>query len=202
VVLVVIAALAAGAVGAKAWFLFLHRGRPPAQEGFFVGWTIQGFVAGVVLAVGGAALLGAIPAGIFLDTAAPGVLFGMTSGRIGCFLAGCCGGRPTASRWGVWSSDRRIGVRRIPTQLMEAVLAGGLGVAALVFLFRVGTADGGVFAAAFATYTLVRQTILGFRAEARLSSLGPLLTAAACVVVIAGDIVLHAVGVLGFHAGA
>lgn len=166
---VVIAALLTGAVGAKAWFVFLHR-RQPSEDGWFIGWCIQGFVAGVLLAVGIAALLGAIPAGVFLDAAAPGVLLGIAAGRIGCFLAGCCVGRPTQSRWGVWSSDRRLGMRRIPTQLIEAALAAGLGVAALVFVVRIGTAHGGVFAASLAAYTLLRQRILGLRVEPRRAS--------------------------------
>ena len=198
---VVIAALLTGAVGAKAWFVFLHR-RQQSEDGWFIGWCIQGFVAGVLLAVGIAALLGAIPAGVFLDAAAPGVLLGIAAGRIGCFLTGCCVGRPTQSRWGVWSSDRRLGMRRIPTQLMEAARAAGLGVAALVFVVRIGTAHGGVFAASLAAYTLLRQGILGLRVEPRLSSIGPSLTAAAAVGVIAADIVIHAVGVLHLPAGA
>ena len=198
---VVIAAFLTGIVGAKAWFVFLHRRRPP-EEGWFIGWCIQGFVAGVLLAVGVAALLGAIPAGVFLDAAAPGVLLGIAAGRIGCFLAGCCVGRPTMSRWGVWSSDRRLGMRRIPTQLMEAALAAGLAVTALVFVVRIGTAHGGVFAASLAAYTLLRQGILGLRAEPRLSSIGPPLTAVAAVGVIAADIMVHAIGMLHLPAGA
>jgi phosphatidylglycerol:prolipoprotein diacylglycerol transferase len=198
---VVIAALLTGAVGAKAWFVLLHWGRR-SEENWFIGWCIQGFVAGVLLAVGVAALLGTIPAGPFLDAAAPGVLLGIAAGRIGCFLAGCCMGRPTQSRWGIWSSDRRVGMRRIPTQLMEAALAAGLGVAALVFVVRIGTAHGGVFAASLAAYTLLRQGILGLRAEPRLSSIGPPLIAAAAVGVIAADILVHAIGVLHLPAGA
>src|SRR6516164_10979336 len=73
-----------------------------------------------------------LPAGVFLDATAPGLLVAMAVGRVGCFFAGCCGGPPTASSFGVWSSDQRVGARRIPTQLLELVLAGILGLGALV----------------------------------------------------------------------
>src|SRR5579884_3267225 len=69
----------------------------------------------------------------------------MAVGRVGCFFAGCCGGPPTASRWGVWSSDQRVGACRIPTQLMELVLAGILGLGALAVVLNHGTADGAIF---------------------------------------------------------
>ena len=197
---VVLGALFAGAIGAKAWFMLPRRRRHP-EEGLFIGWCIQGFVTGVLVGVAIPALLGAIPAGIFLDAAAPGILFGIGAGRIGCFLAGCCVGRPTQSRWGIWSSDRRVGIRRVPTQLMEAALAGGLGVAALTFVLRVGTAHGGVFAASLAAYTLLRQGILGLRAEPRRSTIGPRLTAAATAAVIVADLVIHATGLLHLPAG-
>jgi len=59
------------------------------------------------------------------------VFVGMAIGRPGCFFAGCCSGRPTVSRWGLWSSDRRIGIRRIPIQLIEAAAALLIGVTAL-----------------------------------------------------------------------
>ena len=67
---------------------------------------------------------------------------------------------------------------------------------------RIGTAHGGVFAASLAAYTLLRQGILGLRAEPRLSFIGPPLTAAAAVGVIAADILVHAIGVLHLPVGA
>ena len=43
----------------------------------------------------------AIDVAAFLDAAAPGLALGAFVCRIGCFLAGCCWGRPTTSWWGV-----------------------------------------------------------------------------------------------------
>jgi len=37
----------------------------------------------------------------FSDIATAGTLLGLSTGRVGCFLAGCCWGRPTNMPWGV-----------------------------------------------------------------------------------------------------
>jgi phosphatidylglycerol:prolipoprotein diacylglycerol transferase len=116
----------------------------------------------------------------------------MAIGRPGCFRAGCCTGRPTRSRWGIWSSDRRVGARRVPTQLLEALLCLAVGLAALLTVLVVGPAGPGALAvAAVAAYTLGRQFILGARADpprrTRLS--GPVTAVAAAVVLVAAIVV-------------
>ena len=116
----------------------------------------------------------------------------MAIGRVGCFFAGCCGGPPTASRWGVWSSDQRVGARRIPTQLLELVLAGILGLLVLVAVLSHGSAGGAIFVAALAAYTLGRQGLLRLRAEPRQTRLGGLLTAALAALVLIAAVVLLA----------
>lgn len=49
---------------------------------------------------------------------APAIALGVAIGRIGCFLAGCCYGKPTNMGWGVDFGD---GILRYPTQLFESV---------------------------------------------------------------------------------
>jgi phosphatidylglycerol:prolipoprotein diacylglycerol transferase len=83
----------------------------------------------------------------------PGLLVAMSVGRVGCFNSSCCGGPPTASRWGVWSINQRVGARRIPTQLLEFALALSQGLGALVAILVHGPAGGALFIAAMATYT-------------------------------------------------
>lgn len=175
-----------GAAGAKAWYIVLHRHEQGSDR--VIGWCIQGFILGASLTA--IALIAAfrLPAGVFLDTLAPGLLFAMAVGRIGCFFAGCCGGPPTASRWGVWSSDQRVGARRVPTQLMELALALGIGLVALGSVLRHGPAGGAFFVAALATYTLGRQGILRLRAEPRRTRWGGMLTAMFAAASLVGSI--------------
>jgi len=64
------------------------------------------------------------------DAFAPGVALGHAIGRLGCFAAGCCYGKPTALPWGVtftnplaaqWSGTP-LRVPLHPTQLYEAAV--------------------------------------------------------------------------------
>jgi len=67
-------------------------------------------------------LLG-IPLGEFWDVATFTILVGAVFTRIGCFLNGCCAGLPV-HRWGVRLPNRAgAWERRVPTQLLEALLA-------------------------------------------------------------------------------
>ena len=180
-------AIIAGVIGGKAWYVAVHRGKK------FDGWCIQGFVAGAAVVVAAAALAGpGIPAGAYLAAAAPALLIGMSIGRPGCFWAGCCTGRPTAARWGVWSSDRRLGCRRAPAQLLEALSALISGGAVLIVVLADGLARSGpVAVVGLAAYTLARQFILGLRAEPRVWPYGRRVTGAiAALALIAGIILL------------
>jgi len=180
-------AIVAGIAGAKVWFIVLHR-----REHRIEGWCIQGFIAGATLAAAILLAVLEVPAGVFLDVTAPGLLVGVAVGRVGCFFAGCCGGPPTASRWGVWSSDQRVGARRIPTQLLESVLALSLGLGVLVAVLGHGPAGGAFFVAGLAAYTLGRQGLLRLRYEPRKTRLGGLATSALAALVLIAAIVLLA----------
>ncbi len=153
-------AVAAGVAGAKAWYIAVHRGRK------FEGWCIQGFVTGAAALAAAAPLAGVgVPARAYYAAAAPGLLIGMGIGRPGCFWAGCCTGRPTASRWGIWSPDRRIGCRRIPVQPLEALLALVTGLAALAVVLVHGPARSGPVTTAAAAVVLVASiTVLALGA--------------------------------------
>lgn len=155
------------------------------------GMCIQGFVLGAIATASVGMLLIGVPVGRFLDVTAPGLLFAMGIGRFGCFFGGCCAGRPTASRWGLWSSDRRLTTRRIPTQLLEAALAFALGLAALLaVLHRSVEPAGAAFIVAIAAYTLGRQRLLPWRDLPRKTFYGGRLTAAITgAVVLAGFVV-------------
>ena len=180
-------AIVAGVIGGKGWYVAVHRGKK------FDGWCIQGFVAGAAVVVAAAALAGpGIPAGAYLAAAAPALLIGMAIGRLGCFWAGCCTGRPIAARWGIWSSDRRLGCRRAPAQLLEALSALISGGAVLAVVLAAGLARSGPVAViGLAAYTLCRQFILGLRAEPRLWRYGrPVTGTIAALALIAGIVLL------------
>jgi len=180
-------AIVAGVIGGKGWYVAVHRGKK------FDGWCIQGFVAGAAVVVAAAALAGpGIPAGAYLAAAAPALLIGMGIGRLGCFWAGCCTGRPIAARWGIWSSDRRLGCRRAPAQLLEAASALISGGAVLAVVLAAGLARSGpVAVVGLAAYTLCRQFILGLRAEPRVWRYGrPVTGTIAALALIAGIILL------------
>src|SRR5437763_827288 len=180
-------AIVVGIVGAKVWFIVLHR-----REHRLEGWCVQGFIASAPLAAAIMLAVLGVPVGVFLDVTAPGLLVGLAVGRVGCFFAGCCGGPPTASRWGVWSSDQRVGARRIPTQLLESVLALSLGLGVLVADLGHGPAGGVFFVGALAAYIMGRQGLLHLRAEPRKTRLGGLVTAALAALVLVATVVLLA----------
>jgi phosphatidylglycerol---prolipoprotein diacylglyceryl transferase len=154
-------AVAAGIVGGKAWYIAVQRGRK------FDGWCVQGFIAGAAIVVAVAAFAGpGVPPGVYLGVTACALLFGMAIGRPGCFWAGCCVGRATSSRWGIWSSDRKVGCRREPAQLLEALASLVIGGAVLTVVLLDGLPRSGpVAVAGLAAYTLARQFILSLRAE-------------------------------------
>ena len=181
-----------GLVGAKLYYLVEHRGRPSSL--LAAGLCIQGFVLGAIGTVVLAALVAGVSVARLLDVTVPGLLFAMTIGRFGCFFGGCCAGRPTGSRWGLWSSDRRLGVRRIPTQLLESMLALGIGLVALLAVWD-GPSDpaGVVFVGALAAYTLGRQLLFPLRDLPRHTAHGRVLTTALAGAVL---IVALAVGAL------
>lgn len=164
-------ALVVGYLAAKIYYMVEHGLGPRRFVG--AGTCIQGFLLG---AFGGAAvvlLLAGSPVGPYLDATAPGVLLAMAVGRPGCFLGGCCVGRPTSSRWGLWSSDRRVGMRRIPVQLIEAGVALGLGAVALAVVLLVALpVPGALFVAALALYTAARQLLFPLRHKPRHTSTG------------------------------
>lgn len=187
-------AVAAGLVGAKLWYLALH----PREwrQAIRLGWCIQGFLVGVAVVTTLSLAILHLPIGVVLDATSPGLFVGLAVGRIGCFFTGCCAGRPTAARWAPWSSDARIGARRVPTQLLESLGAVVIGfIALLVVLHFKPTVPGALFVASFATYTLCRQFLLPLRAERRKSSIGGTVTATAAALVLAAAVVAVVVGV-------
>ena len=157
-------AIVVGVAGAKVWYRALHPDAPIIGA----GWAVDGFL--VVAPLAGLAALYAfdLPIGQFLDASAPGLFAAVAIGRLGCFFTGCCAGRCTRHPLGIWSSDRRIGARRIPTQLLESGAGLVIGVTAgILVLADAIVLHGAVFVVSLGVYLVVRQYLLRLRAEPR-----------------------------------
>jgi phosphatidylglycerol---prolipoprotein diacylglyceryl transferase len=178
-----------GIVGAKLYYLAGHREEESSL--LLSGMSIQGFVLVAIATVLLGSLFLDIPVGRMLDVTAPGLLFGMSIGRPGCFFGGCCAGVPTASRWGLWSSDRAVGVRRIPVQLIESASSGTIAVAAMLAVILTYPATGGlIFVGAIAANTFIRQLLFPMRETQRATPHGRTLTMAVTALVMAADLAI------------
>lgn len=112
------------------------------------------------------------------DAFAPGVALGHAIGRLGCFSAGCCWGKPTTSWIGVRfteEANRLTGVpidsALIPTQLIEAA-ANLLIFFFLLWLRKRRSFDGQIIYAYLMVYSVARFTIEFWRADERGQVLG------------------------------
>lgn len=102
-----------------------------------------------------------------------GLPLGHAIGRIGCFLAGCCHGKPTTMPWGVAFTDphslvnpQYLGIPLHPTQLYEC----GLNLILFFILHRYYKKphkDGAVLALYLIGYALLRFSIEFFRGDFR-----------------------------------
>lgn len=187
-VAIALVACIVGLVGAKVYFLAQSPGAPSwASPG---GMCIQGFVIGALATLAAGAWLAGVPLLVMFDIAAPAILLGMAIGRLGCWKGGCCVGRLTAGRFAVWCSDRRIGGRRIPTQLMESALALLLSVVTTVLVIGSQPPAGVAAVLGLSAYILVRQYLLRLRSVPRTSVLRPMITMAVSGIAFAVSIAL------------
>jgi phosphatidylglycerol---prolipoprotein diacylglyceryl transferase len=107
------------------------------------------------------------------DVMAPGVAIGQVIGRLGCFSAGCCYGRPTNVPWAVTFRDayatRQVGtpldIPLHPTQLYES-LAVTLLFVFLLWLSRRQRFRGQVMLAYLFGYAVIRFIIEFYRGDA------------------------------------
>ncbi len=191
--LVSLLASAVGLAGAKVYYLLTHREDKGGT--LRAGMSIQGFVIAMIALLLGGAWATGIPLGPLFDVTAPGLLVGLTVGRLGCFFGGCCVGLPTASRWGIWSSDRGVGVRRIPVQLFESTLAGMLAGATLLAVVLVNPpVDGLFFLAGLSAYTFGRQLLFPLRGIPRKTTHGRVATMIVTGLVLVGSVLALILG--------
>ena len=104
-----------------------------------------------------------MPALATCDAFSPGLAIGHSIGRLGCFAAGCCYGRPTSHFWGVIFTNpiahevtgTPLGHALEPTQLFES--AAELGIFFLLtWMFKRKKFDGQIFGAYLFFYGVAR----------------------------------------------
>lgn len=115
-VTVILIALVAGVLGARMLYVFEHVAEFRREWGSVLalwqgGLTLYGgVVAGTLAGLVAARRLG-LPMWETADVLTPPIALGTMFGRVGCFLNGCCYGRPTTLPWGVeFPSDSFAGL--------------------------------------------------------------------------------------------
>lgn len=169
----------AGLIGAKLWLVF-------AEWGYY-SQNLREILSFRTLLSGGAfygSLVGSscvlifyayrhkLDAFLILDIFAPGTALGQAIGRVGCFAAGCCYGKPAQVPWAVKFANPTaheiagtpMGIPLHPAQLYESICD------LLIFLFLMWLAKrqrfaGEIFAAYAILYGLARGIIEFFRGD-------------------------------------
>jgi phosphatidylglycerol---prolipoprotein diacylglyceryl transferase len=166
-------------VGSKLWLILSawnYYSANPAQifswQTFQSAGTFYGGLLGGILWVVLYAYFQKMPLLTVLDVTAAPVALGHAIGRIGCFVAGCCYGKPTSLPWGVTFTNpvaekiagTPLGVSLHPTQLYEASAE----FLNFLFLTWLGTRrlfPGRIIGAYFVLYGIERGTIEFFRGD-------------------------------------
>jgi len=170
--------LIAGLVGAKALLLgidwrFYSRNPRELLSIFQSGGVFYGGLVAGILVAWLYARRYQLPAWPTADVLAPGVILGQAIGRLGCFSAGCCWGKPSHLPWAVTFTDlnaaRQVGtpldIPLHPSQLYESLAA------FLIFFFLLWLAprksfQGQVTLAYVALYSVVRFGLEFWRGDA------------------------------------
>jgi phosphatidylglycerol:prolipoprotein diacylglycerol transferase len=104
------------------------------------------------------------------DLWAPSLALGQAVGRIGCFMAGCCYGRPTGSPWGVVFTNPKslapLNIPLFPTQVFEAFSLFAVFLV-LIFLHGKRKFEGQVFVWYLILHSTARLFIERYRGDER-----------------------------------
>jgi phosphatidylglycerol---prolipoprotein diacylglyceryl transferase len=159
-------------VGVRLFFVLTHWSTfDPWYEIFFIwqgGLTLYGGIIMATLTVWYFCRRRGIAFLSMADIMAPSVILGIGITRLGCFLNGCCFGRPTDLPFGIafpltCSAGRMTGGAHLhPTQLYSSFL-GFFIFALLLFWERFDKRRGGTFARFLMFYGLARFTVDVFR---------------------------------------
>ncbi len=165
--------LLAAIVGSRLFFIFINAGyylkRPLDVFKIWEGGLV--FYGGLILAIP-VAIWYIRKNGLDLwkitDMFAPSLAIGHAIGRLGCFSAGCCYGRPANLPWAVTFTDpeclARIGIPLHPTQLYESI-GEFLNFLILIVLRRHQSFKGQLFWTYIVLYSALRFIVEFFRGD-------------------------------------
>jgi phosphatidylglycerol---prolipoprotein diacylglyceryl transferase len=164
---------------AKIWLVFsewdyysTHMREIFSIQTFQSGGTFYGGIVGAILTIVLYTHYQKMPLLSVMDIGVTGLALGHSIGRLGCFAAGCCYGKPTALPWGITFTNpvaaqiagTPLGVHLHPTQLYEAS-AEFLNFLILIWLGRRQSFRGQMIGTYFLLYGLERGTIEFFRGD-------------------------------------
>lgn len=186
-VTVILATLVSGVIGARALYVIEH------IDEFRGGWESM-----LAIWQGGLTLYGGIAAGALIgllvakrmgmpvwsvaDALTPSVALGTMFGRIGCFLNGCCYGKPTKLPWGViYPPDSFPGLEfgHVPIHPAQLYFSlAGLVLFIVLWSIRKRVVIPGqlfwIFVATFGVVRLFLDFTRAYEPASRIASLGPL----------------------------
>ncbi|HXN74244.1 MAG TPA: prolipoprotein diacylglyceryl transferase [Candidatus Acidoferrales bacterium] len=139
---------------------------------FQSGGTFYGGIVGALLMIGLYSYFQKMPLLPVMDTLVAGLPLGHAIGRLGCFAAGCCYGKPTTVPWSVTFTNplaeqlagTPLGVHLHPTQLYEAA-AEFLNFLILVWIGKRQRFTGQIVGTYFLLYGVERCVIEFFRGD-------------------------------------
>jgi phosphatidylglycerol:prolipoprotein diacylglycerol transferase len=159
-----------GMLGAKVLMIALDPAYWASPKEIFSFATLQSagiFYGGFIAALLFAALYmkkQQLPVLLTMDVFAPGIAIGHGIGRLGCFAAGCCWGKPTRLPWAVTFTSRDtttgvpLNIPLHPTQLYEA-FAEAIICWILIRQLRRPHRDGQIIGLYFVLYGIVRLLV-------------------------------------------
>jgi len=128
----VLAAVVGGVLGARLFYIIGHWGYYSKHTGEIFKVNMDGlvFYGGLILGLALVLLVGRWKKVKFwttMDLAGICLPLALAIGRVGCFLNGCCYGKPTGLPWGITfpAASGIVGARH-PTQIYELILDLGL----------------------------------------------------------------------------
>lgn len=160
----------AGIVGAKLLMFiddFGYYSQHPADMFSFAnlqaGGVFYGGVIGALIVAAWYMRANSLPVARTCDAFAPGLAIGHSIGRLGCFAAGCCYGKPTSHWWGVTFHSKLaaawvgtpLNIPLEPTQLIESAFE-LLNFLFLFWLFKRKKFEGQIIGAYLFTYGVAR----------------------------------------------